>query len=74
MCTILDGSFGEVLLDRFKEPKVGGWSAKMLLKHPEGVLQLHKDYIEAGCHIITTNTYSTIPHYLKKEGEEGNWV
>ena len=36
--TLLDGSFGDVLLDRYNEPKVGAWSAKMLLRHPDRVL------------------------------------
>lgn len=29
--TILDGSFGEILLDRFEVPRVGAWSALMLM-------------------------------------------
>ena len=36
--TILDGSFGEILLDRFEVPRVGAWSALMLMNQPEGVV------------------------------------
>ena len=49
-------------------PRRGLWSAKALLDNPELVQSVHRDYIEAGADIITTNSYSTIPSYLGKEG------
>ncbi len=44
------------------------WSAQALLDTPELVLQIHKDYINAGTDIITTNTFRTNPYTIKKAG------
>ena len=49
-------------------PRTGLWSARALLDEPEGVVQVHAEYIEAGASLITTNSYSTIPSYLAKAG------
>ena len=71
---ILDGSMGNVLLDRLGEPQAGLWSAKCLVQYPEEVVKIHKEYIEAGADIIETNSYSTIPLYLSKENMEDRAV
>ena len=42
------------------------WSANALISHPEIVLQIHKDYIEAGADIITTNTFRTTRRTMKR--------
>ena len=65
---ILDGSMGAELIKRGLTPRTGLWSARALLDEPEGVIQVHTDYIEAGASVITTNSYSTIPSYLAKAG------
>lgn len=65
---LLDGSMGEELINRGFASRGGLWSAKALLDHPAEVERLHRDYIAAGAQYITTNTYSTIPSYLDKEG------
>ena len=65
---ILDGSMGEELIKRGLTPRTGLWSARALIDHPAAVVQVHKEYIEAGANIITTNSYSTIPSYLAKAG------
>ena len=65
---ILDGSMGAELIKRGLTPRTGLWSARALLDEPEGVIQVHVDYIEAGASVITTNSYSTIPSYLAKAG------
>lgn len=44
----------------------GLWSANALLDHPQMVVNIHREYIDAGAIIITTNTYSTVPSYLGK--------
>jgi len=31
------------------------------LDHPEGILSIHRAYLEAGCHAIKTNTFSVMP-------------
>jgi homocysteine S-methyltransferase len=42
------------------------WSANALISHPEIVLQIHKDYIEAGADIITTNTFRTTRRTMRR--------
>ena len=66
--SLLDGSMGEELIQRGYAKKGGLWSAYALVHHPEEVKRLHCDYIHAGARHITTNTYSTVPSYLEKEG------
>lgn len=66
--TILDGGMGGEISARVAGAGHGLWSAKALLDAPEVVMDIHREYIEAGARIIITNTYSTIPHYLGKEG------
>ena len=63
---ILDGSMGEELIKRGLTPRTGLWSARALIDHPDAVVQVHKEYIEGGANVITTNSYSTIPSYLAK--------
>lgn len=68
--TILDGGMGGEISARVQGAGHGLWSAKALLDAPDVVVDIHREYIEAGAQIIITNTYSTIPHYLRKEGLE----
>jgi homocysteine S-methyltransferase len=66
--TILDGSFGFQLSKYVSKPLEGDplWSARSLAKEPEAVIQVHMDYIKAGCDIIETNTYqASIPGFMK---------
>ncbi len=69
--TLMDGSMGEELADRGFSTRDGLWSAGALIDHPEQVALLHRDYLDAGAKVITTNTYSTIPSYLDKQGQGG---
>ncbi|MDP7626691.1 MAG: homocysteine S-methyltransferase family protein [SAR202 cluster bacterium] len=75
--TILDGSMGDEL-HRRRPPDVndpaGLFSARALINSPELVTEVHKDYIDAGADIITTNTYSTIPSYLSRAGLENSYL
>ena len=66
MITILDGGMGGEIQRRRPHAARGLWSASVLLADPDLVEQIHREYIEAGAHVITTNTYSTIPSYLAK--------
>mgnify|MGYP001826685381 CR=1 FL=1 len=68
--TILDGGMGGEISARVAGAGHGLWSAKALLDAPEVVVDIHREYIEAGARMVITNTYSTIPHYLGKEGLE----
>ncbi len=71
---ILDGSMGQELMQRGAGRATGLWSAQALLDAPEIVAQVHRDYIDAGARVITTNSYSTIPSYLGKEGLAERYV
>ena len=70
---ILDGSIGAELARRGYGKSDGIWSAKALLETPDMVAEIHRDYISSGCRVITTNSYSTIPSYLKKGNLEDRY-
>jgi len=72
--TLLDGGMGDEISKRLEGAATGLWSAQALLENPQLVVDIHKEYIAAGARIIITNTYSTIPHYLDKEGLGGRYV
>ena len=71
--TLLDGGMGGEISARLEGAGHGLWSAKALVEAPQVVVDIHREYIEAGAEIIITNTYSTIPHYLSKEGLEDRY-
>ncbi|MFL5851755.1 MAG: homocysteine S-methyltransferase family protein, partial [Solirubrobacteraceae bacterium] len=59
-CVILDGGIGTEL------PQAAGseraldeplWGARALIDAPDAVLRVHARYLEAGCDVITTNTW-----------------
>ena len=72
--SIMDGGMGGEILARLEGAGHGLWSAKALVEAPQIVVDLHKQYIAAGAEIIITNSYSTVPHYLDKEGLAGRFV
>ena len=41
---------------------------KVCIEHPEVIREIHKEYIEAGADIITTNTFRTNPAATKNSG------
>jgi len=55
---ILDGGMGQELAARRRETGDGRWSARMLLDDPEAVLAVHRDFVDAGADVITTNSYA----------------
>ena len=68
MLTILDGGMGGEIQRLLPGAAHGLWSAKALIEKPDLVTALHRQFIDAGAQIITTNTYSTVPSYLGKAG------
>ena len=61
---LLDGAIGTEL-QRLGVPMDNtAWAATALATHPQTVLQMHRQYLEAGCDIITTNTFSAARHNL----------
>jgi methionine synthase I (cobalamin-dependent) len=65
---VLDGAMGSEL-ERLGAPMhYDIWCAAALGSHPELVRQVHRNYIEAGADIITTNTYASARHALERGG------
>ena len=73
MVTLLDGGMGREIQHRRPEAAHGLWSAGVLVDEPDLVVEIHREYIDAGAAVITTNNYSTIPSYLGKAGMEGSY-
>ncbi len=67
---LLDGAMGTELERRGFKCFLPLWSARALIDSPELVKQIHKEYIESGAEIITTNTFRVAPVTLAKVGKE----
>ncbi|MEL6892687.1 MAG: homocysteine S-methyltransferase family protein [Actinomycetota bacterium] len=62
--TILDGGMGKELRRigaPFRQPE---WSALALIEDPDAVVQAHRNFIDAGAEVITTNNYAVVPYHL----------
>ena len=69
--TLLDGAMGTELRARgvrVRDYKTSLWSALACVEAPDAVIQLHRDYIDAGADIITVNNYAVTPILLAREG------
>lgn len=65
--TILDGGMGRELKKMgapFSQPL---WSAQALIESPQHVALAHKNFIDAGAEIITTNSYACVPFHLGEQ-------
>ena len=65
--TILDGGMGRELMRigaPFRQPE---WSALALIDGPEWVVTAHRNFINAGAQVITTNSYAVVPFHLGDE-------
>ncbi|HEY0361649.1 MAG TPA: homocysteine S-methyltransferase family protein, partial [Solirubrobacteraceae bacterium] len=57
---ILDGGVGTELShsaegkDALDEPL---WGTRALIESPDAVLRVHREYVQAGCDVISTNTW-----------------
>ncbi len=58
---ILDGAMGSMLQQAGIKSSGSLWMSYANLKYPEKVFKIHKQYIDAGSDIITTNTFRTNP-------------
>ena len=68
---ILDSAMGtrlEEMGHKLTEPL---WSATVLQSEPDDIVQIHKENIEAGAQVITTNTFRTTPYALHQAGLSG---
>lgn len=73
MVMLLDGGMGREIQQRRPQAAHGLWSASVLLDEADLVVEIHREYIDAGAVVITTNNYSTIPSYLGKAGMEDRY-
>ena len=65
---ILDGAIGSELIRRGLTLPEYIWSADANVNYPELVLQIHREYVDAGSDYITTNTFRTTPRSYLKTG------
>jgi S-methylmethionine-dependent homocysteine/selenocysteine methylase len=43
------------------------WSALALIEKPEAVLQAHRNFVQAGAQVVTTNSYALVPFHIGAE-------
>jgi len=58
---ILDGAMGSLLQQKGFESCGASWMTEVNEKDPDKIIKIHKQYIDAGADIITTNTFRTNP-------------
>jgi len=65
---IMDGAMGTELIRHGLELPLPMWSGDANLTHPGTIYQIHKENIDAGADILTTNTFRTTPRTYSKSG------
>ncbi len=70
---LLDAGMGKTLSMKGVEIPPTIWSANALIVAPEVVVEVHRENIEAGADIITTNSYGVIRGELAKENIEDSY-
>lgn len=65
---LLDGAMGTELTRRGVDTTLPLWSAIALDAAPHVVEQIHRDYLDAGAHVLTANTFRTNVRALAKAG------
>ncbi len=68
---ILDSAMGTRLEEMGHKLSAPLWSATILQSNPEDIMQIHRENIEAGAQVITTNTFRTTPYALHQAGLSG---
>ena len=66
--SILDGAVGSELILKGETLPPHIWSANVNLHNPNLLLEIHKEYIQAGANYITTNTFRATTRAYKKTG------
>ncbi len=61
----LDGAMGTLLIERGVKPYRNLWTSIALISNWELVKNIHREYLEAGAEIITTNTFNTNPYSVE---------
>jgi homocysteine S-methyltransferase len=65
---LLDGAMGTELNRRGIDTTLPLWSAKALSLAPQVVQAIHREYFEAGSHVITANTFRTTRFTYQQAG------
>ena len=65
---ILDGAMGTELQNRGVRIPLPLWSANANIEHPQIVMDIHREYTQAGCDILTTNTFRSTFWTYRKAG------
>ncbi len=68
---VLDGPIGTLLIEYGEKLNTPIWSAELLITNSQLIQKIHQEYVEAGCDILTTNTFRTNPYAL--EGSSSNF-
>jgi len=71
---LLDGGTGRELLKRRVPILTHMWSSSALAHSPDIVRAVHRDFIDAGADIVTTNTYGLVRDNMDKIGMGGDFV
>jgi S-methylmethionine-dependent homocysteine/selenocysteine methylase len=66
---LLDGATGTELEERGVDCGLPLWSAGGIVRAPEVVLQIHRDYVSAGAEALTANTFRTQRRVLARARE-----
>ena len=69
---IMDGAMGTELMRRGIELPLPLWSSMSNIDQFDQVMNIHKDYIDAGSDILTANTFRTTPRTFIKAGYSQN--
>ena len=67
---LLDGAMGSYLQEKGFKPNNASWMTNVNQTNPDVTIQIHKEYIEAGADIITTNTFRTNPASVEATGNK----
>jgi S-methylmethionine-dependent homocysteine/selenocysteine methylase/SAM-dependent methyltransferase len=70
-CVVLDGAIGsELIAVSGARPEVEEhlWGVTALIENPAGVSAIHRRYIDAGCDVITTDTWG-LPTAVREHGQ-----
>src|SRR5258706_13462922 len=73
---VLDGAMGTRLMEHhptaadFGGAKLENCNENLCRTHPEWILQIHRDYLEAGADILKTNSFQGSPIVLAEFGIE----
>ena len=67
---VLDGGLGSELDARGYDVSSPLWSAELISSHPDAILQVHRDYLDAGAHCIISASYQASIPGLEAAGYE----